>query len=370
MSPARLKTAAVFLWLAAFAAAQESRPQGAGAIRWTLAPPLEGVSCPSHLPAPDAPKALVFGTYRLAGPSAVIDGDTIRVEGLKESLRFVGLDAEETFKDPGKRKLAEADWNEYVRTETAGCDPARPPKYGTFLGEAAKDGLRQILEGVAEVRLEWDDEQRKIDTFGRNLVFVYCQKGGSWINLNVEVVRQGLSPYFVKYGQARRFHLRFVAAQKEAQAHERGIWADPGAFRHYPDYPARLRWWTERAEAIAAAEKLRADRRDLVMLGRDDDFERLRGLAGSKVTVFGSPLPVVLKNDVALLPLSHRRGLDFMIVGTEAEVARLAPKKEEGNLVFATGVVELYKGQPQFRAKTVTWSRTPPGGAESAPASR
>ena len=71
-----------------------------------------------------------------------------------------------------------------------------------------------------------------------------------------------------------------------------------------------------------------------------------------------------------LLPLSHRRGLDFMIVGSEAEIARLAPKKEEGNLLFVTGEVEIYKGEPQFRAKTVTWSRTPPGGAESAPASR
>jgi hypothetical protein len=239
------------------------------------------------------------------------------------------------------------------------------------MGEAAKDAMKQLLEGVSEVLLEWDEEERKIDTFGRHLVIVLFKKDGAWVNLNVEIVRQGLSPYFVKYGRARRWDGAFVAAQKEAQAHERGIWSDPGPFRHYPDYAVRLKWWAERADAIAAAEKLRADRTDILILGRDDDWERLKGLAGRKATVVGGlGAEPVKKGDLVLLPLSHRRGNDFMIVGTEAEIARLDPKKEDGNLFYATGEVEIYKGQPQFRAKTVTWSRTPPGGAESGPASR
>jgi endonuclease YncB( thermonuclease family) len=350
--------------------AQDSRPAVSQDVRWTLHPPLEGVPCPSHIPAPNAPKELVLGTYKLALPYPVTDGDTIKVEGLKASLRFIGLDAEETFKDPKKKEQANTDWNAYVRAEMEGIDPTRPPKYGTFMGEAAKDAMKQLLEGVTEVRLEWDDPQRKIDTFGRNLVLVLFQKDGKWTNLNVEMVRQGLSPYFVKYGRARRCDDLFVAAQKEAQAHERGIWVDPGLFRHYPDYRTRLAWWLERADAVALAEKLRTERSDLAILGRDDDWERLKGMAGRRVTVFGSPLPAVPKEGVVLIPLSHRRGQDFIIAATEADLGRLDLKKEEGNLLFVTGVVEIYKDQPQFRAKTVTWSRKPPGGAESAPASR
>src|SRR5262249_14495016 len=161
-------------------------------------------------------------------------------------MRLLGLDAEETFKDRedkdgSKRHLAETDWKAYVARQNEGHDPAHPPKYATFMGEAAKDAVHQLLDGVAEVRLEWDDENRKIDTYGRHLVFVLFQKNGKWINLNVEVVRQGLSPYFVKYGRTQRFNDLFLSAEKEARNHSRGIWADASPFKHYPDYSARLR---------------------------------------------------------------------------------------------------------------------------------
>jgi endonuclease YncB( thermonuclease family) len=378
MTKLRLAIAAAVLVAAAgsgHAFGQESRPHDAKAakeVHWTLVPPLEGVPCPSHVPGPEAPKELTFGTFKLAKPAAVVDGDTIRVEGLKDSLRFIGLDAEETFKkeDAEKRKKAEADWKEYVLEQTKGCDPARPPKYATFMGEAAKSGMKQLLEGVSEVCLEWDEEQRKVDGYGRNLVLVLFQKDGKWINLNVEMVRQGLSPYFVKYGRARRSDDRFVAAQKEAQAHERGIWQNPGRIPHYEDYAKRLAWWTERADLIVLAEKLRKERDDFMILGRDDDWQRLKAMAGKQVTVFGTPIAPIRKNDLVLIPLLHRKGLDFMIAASEADLARLDPKKEDGNLIFVTGVVELYKDQPQFRAKTTSWSRTLPRGAESAPAAR
>jgi endonuclease YncB( thermonuclease family) len=363
---------AIAVLVAAAAHAQETRAgTTAMSLRWELHPPVEGAACPSHVENPDAAPDEVFGTFPLSTSlPPVVDGDTIRVDGLRGSLRLVGLDAEETFKDPGKRRLAEVDWREYVRTENAGFDPSRPPKYGSFMGEAAADAVRQLLSGVREVRLEWDDPARKIDTFGRHLVFVLYRRDTRWVNLNVEIVRQGLSPYFVKYGRSRRLHARFAAAEEEARARGRGIWADPGPVPHYPDYPARLRWWNERADAAAGAEALRKSRSDLFILGREDDWERLRTLAGKRVTVFGGLGEQIRKEQLVLLPLIHHKGLDFMIVGSEAEIAKLAPEKENGNLLFVTGVVELYRGQPQFRAGTVTWSRQMPAGAESAPASR
>jgi endonuclease YncB( thermonuclease family) len=379
--------AALILPAALPVAAQETReaPASSRSIRWTLVPPVIGRPCPSELNGAHTPKALVMGTYKLSKqPPPVIDGDTIRVEGVNEALRMIGLDAEETFRDrdPDKRRRAESDWSAYVAAETAGTDPAHPPKYATFMGEAAKDAMKQLLEGVTEVRLEWDDENRKTDTFGRHLVFVLVQKDGRWINLNVEMVRQGLSPYFVKYGRAQRMNDLFVAAQKEARNHHRGIWADPGPFHHYPDYATRLKWWEERADALEAAECLAKERKNVFILGRADDWNRLKAMEGKKVVVFGSPLPVIEKGEVVLVPFSHQRGKDFMVAGSAAEIAKLALKKEEGNLLFLSGTVELHRGEPQFRATTVTWSRTPAQktgtesapaqktGAESAPASR
>jgi endonuclease YncB( thermonuclease family) len=367
---------ALVFWVPAAVVAQGTTAtvaQAPSAARWKLHAPLIGHPCPSHLVAVECPKNLLCGTYKLSRSlPAIVDGDTIRVEGMKESLRLVGLDAEETFKDPGKKKLAETDWSEYLKTENAGFSSERPPKYGTFMGEAAKDGMRQLLEGVGEVRLEWDDSDRKVDGFGRSLVFAYYQKDGTWVSLNVEMVRQGLSPYFIKYGRTRRMNDLFEAAEKEARSHERGIWCARSPFRHYPDYPARLRWWKERADAITAAEAVRKDRPDLFILGQDADWERLKGMAGRRATVFGVAGTPIVKTDLVLLPFGHRRGQDFMVVGSAADIARLDPKKEDGNLLYVTGVVEIYKGSPQFQAATVTWSRQMPprGGTESAPASR
>ena len=84
----------------------------------------------------------MFGTFKLAKPPRVTDGDTIQVEGLKESLRFVGLDAEETFKDAGKRRLADVGL-ERIRPDRDGGmhDPSRPPKYATLHGRG-REGRR------------------------------------------------------------------------------------------------------------------------------------------------------------------------------------------------------------------------------------
>src|SRR5262249_55533409 len=148
--PLRLAAAGVLCCLVPAARAQESRPHEGKRPHWVLCPPLEDAPCPSRLAAIDAPKELVFGTFKLAKPARVSDGDTIHVEGLKESLRFIGLDAEETFKEKGKKELCERSWDEYLKTEMAGHDPARPPKYGTPMGEAAKDAMIQLLDGVSE----------------------------------------------------------------------------------------------------------------------------------------------------------------------------------------------------------------------------
>ncbi len=335
--------------------AQHSRPAASRPTEhrwpWKIEPPVAGAPCPSWVEKFDTPADCLFGMQPLAtSRPAVTDGDTIRLEGQKESLRLIGLDAEETFKDKKMLALALADWDEYVKTEMAGHQPSRPPKYGTFMGEAAKDFAEQFFRGVKDVRVEWDDAARKIDVYGRHLVLVFAERDGHWVDFNVEVVRQGLSPYFVKYGRSARYHAAFAAAQKEAQDHQRGIWANPGIYRHYADYALRLAWWGERDLALTEADALRKTRQDLFILGHDADWQRLLGMEGKTVTVFGSPGEAKQKGGLLIQAFPHGKAIDFDLVGSPDEVEKLGLKKEEGNLLYVTGKVELYNGRPQFRA--------------------
>jgi endonuclease YncB( thermonuclease family) len=169
--------------------------------------------------------SLELGEFPIDGASAVIDGDTLRVRGLESSLRLLALDTEETFKHEDERRAFNAGWERYQQQMRALSD--RPVKYPTPLGEEAKTWAQAFFEGVTEVRLERDHPGEIRDYYGRYLAYVMVKKDGTWVNYNVECVRHGYSPYFVKYGRSRRFHKEFVQAQKLAREDQLGIWA-PG----------------------------------------------------------------------------------------------------------------------------------------------
>jgi endonuclease YncB( thermonuclease family) len=367
---------ALLVWLAAAPlVAQESRTATrpvatpAKSPPVALAPPKEGVPFPSLVPSLDAtPPELLVGAgaeYPLETKRpAVIDGDTLRVAGLPGSIRFIGLDAEETFKDAGKERLAAADWDEYLKTENAGKNPQRPPKLATPMGQAAKSGLELLLKDATKVRLEYDDAARKVDGFDRMLAFVFVRRPDGWLNVNVEIVRQGWSPYFVKYGRSKRFDAAFAAAQREAREAGRGIWGPQAPYRHCADYDVRLKWWNERADAWQAAEEARAARDDVFLLGRADEWERLKGAVGRRAIVVGTIEGYRAAGEVGLLSCAHVAKRSFLVVGAPKDVEALdAVKRFEGDLVFLTGTVELYKGEPQFRhtpAAPVQLSKAPP----------
>ena len=310
---------------------------------------------PSEVLKPATDPDVVLGMHELTRERpAVVDGDTIRVLGLDRSLRLIGIDTEETFKDPGRRMLAEKDWSEYLRTMYAGARADRPPKFGTPFGEAARDFAERFFAGVKAVRLEYDHPRRKRGYYGRHLVHVLCRKQGRWINYNVEVVRQGLSPYFLKYGRSRRYHAAFLAAEKEARDLGRGLWALRPAFRTYPDYPVRLRWWMERAQAMEVARTLDSKDETVFILGEDGEWEGLKEQAGHMVTVIGAPGRLIRKRDLALQTIGHRNKNDFLVVGPMEKVAALGLERLAGDLVMITGRVSLYRGRPQFRVRDVT----------------
>ena len=151
--------------------------------------------CPSVSSAASAvPDSVVCGLPVLR----VVDGDTLVVNfhNKAEKIRLLNVDTPESV-HPDKRR-------------------------NTAMGKAASDYTRSRLNGKT-ICLEF--EGRKRGNYGRLLA--YAIRDGQ--NFNLELVRQGWSPYYTKYGISPRYHEQFTAAQHDARSEGRHIWADSTA---------------------------------------------------------------------------------------------------------------------------------------------
>lgn len=85
--------------------------------------------------------------------------------------------------------------------------------------EEAREALKYLVRG-GQVELAFEKTGiEKRDGFGRLLAYVFV-KGK---NVNIEMVRQGWSRFFTKYGKGR-FRGQFEQAEKEAEENQRGLW--------------------------------------------------------------------------------------------------------------------------------------------------
>ncbi|MBU2601446.1 MAG: thermonuclease family protein [Actinobacteria bacterium] len=124
----------------------------------------------------------------------VVDGDTIIVfmpDGARERVRYTGIDTPEVAHDG---------------------IPAEP------FGDAAAEANREILEG-GPVGLEMDVQER--DDYGRVLAYVWAGD----VLVNQELIRRGLATVWTHPPNVRHVE-GFTAAQREAKAAGRGVWAD------------------------------------------------------------------------------------------------------------------------------------------------
>jgi micrococcal nuclease len=159
----------------------------------------------------------------------------------------------------------------------------------TLAGKAASEMAKAYFAeggGLASVDLEFDtDDPVEVclvehrDNFGRLLCYVH--KGEE--NYNLKLAREGWSPYFVKYGRSRLYDGAFMAAEAEAQAHNRVVW-DPdfngaGALR---EYDTLLPWWWFRA---AIVEDYRRVAGSAEVLSVRLDYQRLLEAMNSGATV-------------------------------------------------------------------------------------
>jgi endonuclease YncB( thermonuclease family) len=290
---------------------------------------------------------LVVGEFRL---TKVVDGDTIHVDGLDSSLRLLGVDTEETFKTEGDRRLFESGWDQYLKAKR-GASP-RPVKMATPLGEDAKVWAKHFFEGVDKVRVERDDPAEIRDRYNRYLAYVMVPKHGVWLNYAVECVRAGMGPYFPKYGNSRRFHADFLAAEAEAKAAKRGIWA-PGA-QHYPDYEEREAWWTARGDFVAAWHAEAEGKENYIDITHWDALKQLEDHVGKEVQLLGTVGEVFRQaKGPARVTISRRMYADFPLVFFDPDVITASGIADwVGEFVVVTGVPTIYEN-PHTHKKQV-----------------
>ena len=128
------------------------------------------------------------------GVVSVVDGDTVkvRVNGAVESVRLIGIDAPET------------------------NAPGRPAQcFGSQSGAQAE----ALLAGKT-VRLEFDASQGRRDRYDRLLAYVWVGD----THVNEWLLRQGYAREFT-YSAPYRYQSAFRAAEAEARAAGRGLWA-------------------------------------------------------------------------------------------------------------------------------------------------
>jgi micrococcal nuclease len=200
----------------------------------------------------------------------VVDGDTIRVmiNGKSEALRVLALDTEEVH--PGDKPV-------------------------TPLGRVASDFTKSKVLPNDVVTIEFPGPEpfevanlRYRDNYGRLLVYVHTAAGD---DLQELLIREGLSPYFTKYGYAEflDLHRKYISAEQQAQSRRAGIWdqiANNGA--EFRNYAALTTWWELRARIVEGFRAFKRAHPNDPPFDTRLDFERLRELArdGATTTIF------------------------------------------------------------------------------------
>ncbi|MEM6990454.1 MAG: thermonuclease family protein [Myxococcota bacterium] len=308
-------------------------------------------SLSAALDDPTSDAGLVIGTFVLAA-NAVVDGDTIKVEGLDASLRLLAIDTEETFKYEKQLRAYESmAFDKYL--ESMRGDSGKPPKGATPLGMDAKHFAQEFFKGVTTVRLERDHPKEIRGRYNRYLAYVFVEKDGEWINYNVECVRAGMTPYFTKYGYSRRFHDEFSRAQDEAREAGLGIWE--AGTEHYADYDERLAWWNSRAEFAAQFEEEGEGKADHIVLTNWDAMARLDDMRGEWVKVLATVGSVKPRKGraPARIMLSRRMFEDFPVISFDDEVVdESGIGASAGEFVVVAGNVSryTYKSRSKRRA--------------------
>lgn len=144
-------------------------------------------------------------SYLQAEPSnvvhRVVDGDTLALRN-DERVKLIGIDAPEAINNMKLHRDAKA-WGMKSSSVKA-------------MGLRAKAFTATLVEGK-KVRLEYEGPKR--DRNGRIRAYAYLEDGTF---VNAEILRQGFAT--VTDQPSGQYAELFIAMQKEAMVHERGLW--------------------------------------------------------------------------------------------------------------------------------------------------
>ena len=146
------------------------------------------------------PALAIAGQYKVI---RVVDGDTIVIKynGKYEKVRFLCVNTPESVHPDKKQNIP--------------------------MGKVASNYAKKKLAGKY-VELEFEGSRRR-GYYGRLLAYVFVD----WKNINLDLVRQGLSPYYTKYGKSQKYDAEFSAAEKKARKEKLNIWEDPELSKKY-----------------------------------------------------------------------------------------------------------------------------------------
>jgi len=149
---------------------------------------------------------LTFPFLAIAGQYQVIrivDGDTIviKYDGKYEKVRLLCVDTPESVHPDKKQNIP--------------------------MGKVASKYTMKKLTGK-DVNLEFEIKKLR-GNYGRLLAYVFVDGQ----NFNLDLVRQGLSPYYTKYGKSEKYDAEFRAAEKQARKEKLNIWGDPELTKKY-----------------------------------------------------------------------------------------------------------------------------------------
>lgn len=213
------------------------------------------------------------GTSFEAKVDRVVDGDTVRVflnegDDRSESLRILALDTEEVF--PGSKPV-------------------------TPLGRRASERAKELIAPDSIVRLVLPGSEPLAEAlakhrgnFGRLLVYLELAEGRDFQEI---MIREGLSPYFTKYGYAHfaSLHERYITAEREAQSADRGIWDQIGNNgSEMRNYAALTTWWDLRGRIIEGYREVKRRAPEANLFNTRLDYARLVEIAKARqeTTVF------------------------------------------------------------------------------------
>jgi len=290
------------------------------------------------------------GEFKL---DTIEDGDTLRLAGIRKSVRLLCVDTEEVFsgKKRTDKKLAYDDWDAYLQIHH---NSGEIKKYPTPWGEAAEEFAKEFFENISDVIIEHDSLDRTTGFFHRHLCYVIVEKNGSRINFNVELVRNGFTPYYTKYGYSSRYHEDFIAAEHEARKKKVGIWNKKT--HCYPDYDERISLWTDRADAIRNFNSSFSNNDDYFMLANETDWSRLKDYVGQEITVFGTIDQIRKKGPPYRLFMAHKQGALFLLYTDDADLHRMIIEKHYNDrFIYISGTLE--KDDKYYSMRIIDYGR-------------